>query len=231
VRESVLGPAREALADRAWFFDTMYQMTDPLDYEPETSQSIGARAKREGAISMDMFYDLLTAGEGDAMFLAVVANYANGNADTVMEMIRHPATITGLGDGGAHQLGLCDVTTPTTVMTQWVRDRTRGAKLPVEEAVRALSSSPARAFGLDDRGVLAPGKRADINLIDMENLRMGLPEFIHDLPAGGRRMVQRATGYVATFVNGELVLANGEDLGARPGRTIRRKPARQRALA
>ena len=225
VRESILGPAREALAASAWFFDTMYQMTDPLDYEPETDKSIGARAKREGISSMDLFYDLMTAGEGDAMFLAVVANYAEGNADTVMEMIRHPDTVTGLGDGGAHQLGLCDVTTPTTVMTQWVRDRTRGPKLPVEEAVRALSSSPARAFGLADRGVLAPGKRADINLIDMTTLRMGLPEFIHDLPAGGRRMVQRATGYVATFVAGELVLANGEDMGARPGRTIRRNRA------
>ncbi|MDG2004703.1 MAG: amidohydrolase family protein [Novosphingobium sp.] len=231
VRESVLGPAREALADRAWFFDTMYLMTDPLDYEPETSESIGAKAKRDGVTSMDMFYDLMTAGKGDAMFLAVVANYAEGNANTVMEMIRHPDTITGLGDGGAHQLGLCDVTTPTTVMTQWVRDRTRGPKLPVEEAVRALSSSPARAFGLTDRGVLAPGMRADINLIDMDALRMELPEFIHDLPADGRRMVQRARGYVATFVAGEQILADGEDMGARPGRTIRRKPAREKAPA
>ena len=231
VRESILGPARVQLADRAWFFDTMYQMTDPIDYEPLTSRSIGAQAKRQGVPSMDLFYDLMTSGGGDAMFLAVVANYADGNADSVMEMIRHEQTITGLGDGGAHCLGLCDVTTPTTIMTQWVRDRSRGPKLPVEIGVRALTSAPARAFGLYDRGVLAPGLRADINLIDLDAMRMGLPEFIHDLPGNGRRMVQRAKGYVATFVAGEQILADGRDLGARPGRTIRRTPQRQAALA
>jgi N-acyl-D-aspartate/D-glutamate deacylase len=227
VRESILSIARQALAERAWFFDTMYEMTDPPNYEPETSQSIGAEARRRGIPSMDLFYDLMTAGAGDAMFLAVVANYAKGNGDTVLEMIEHPDTVLGLGDGGAHCLGLCDVTTPTTLLTQWVRDRTRGPKLPVEVAVRELTSSAARAFGLYDRGVLAPGMRADINLIDLDRLRMGTPEFIHDFPANGRRLVQRARGYIATFVAGEQIFANGTETGARPGRTIRKQPVRE----
>jgi N-acyl-D-aspartate/D-glutamate deacylase len=117
------------------------------------------------------------------------------------------------------------------VLTQWVRDRKRGPRLPIEVAVRELAASTARGFGLYDRGVLAPGMRADVNLIDFDNLRMGAPSFAEDLPAGGRRLVQRATGYVGTFVKGEQILANGEDTGARPGRTIRRSPARQPVAA
>ena len=231
VRERILAEARKLMADRAWFFDTMYKMTDPPDYEPSIEQSLGAEAGRQGGSSMDMFYDLMTEGAGDAMFLAVVANYADGNGDTVFEMIQNPATIMGLGDGGAHCLGLCDVTAPTTVLTQWVRDRSRGPRLPIEVAVRELSASTARAFGIYDRGVLVPGMRADVNLIDLDALRMGLPEFVHDLPGNGRRLVQRSRGYVATFVKGEQVLANGEDTGARPGATVRKAAAREPARA
>jgi len=227
VREAILGQARALLAERAWVFDSMYRMTQPLDYEPQLSSSLGAEAKRRGVPAMDLFYDELTAGAGDTMFLMIAANYAEGDGGTVFDMIRHPASIMGLGDGGAHCLGLCDVTTPTTVMTQWVRDRSRGPKLPIEEAVKCLAADTARAFGLYDRGVLAPGMRADINLIDLPKMRMGLPEFITDLPGNGRRMVQKAEGYVATFVRGEQILANGVDQGARPGRTARRAPARQ----
>jgi N-acyl-D-aspartate/D-glutamate deacylase len=179
-----------------------------------------------GVSPIDYAFDALIAGEGEAMFLAVVANYAPGNGDVVFEMINDPETIIGLGDGGAHCLGLLDVTTPTTVLTQWVRDRKRGPRLPIEVAVRELSRSTARAFGLYDRGMLAPGMRADINLIDLDNLRMGKPHFATDLPGNGRRLVQRATGYVATFVNGEQILADGKDTGARPGRTIRRSAQR-----
>ena len=231
VRAAILGEARALLADRAWVFDTMYLMSDPPDYEPHVDQSLGAQVRRKGGSSMDLFYDLLVAGTGEAMFLMVVANYAEGDGSTVMDMIRHPATIMGLGDGGAHCLGLCDVTTPTTVLTQWVRDRSRGPKLPIEQAVKALASDTARAFGLYDRGVLAPGMRADINLIDMPAMRMGAPVFIRDLPGNGRRLVQKATGYVGTFVKGEQILANGEDLGARPGRTARRAPVREGVVA
>jgi N-acyl-D-aspartate/D-glutamate deacylase len=222
VRETVLAEARAQLASRAWFFDALYNLGDPVDYEPDPAQSFGARARREGLSSVDLAYDALVAGQGDTMFLAVVANYGTGNGDVVFEMIQDPATIVGLGDGGAHCLGLLDVTTPTTVLTQWVRDRSRGPRLPLETAVQQLSAATARAFGLYDRGVLAPGMRADVNLIDLDNLRMGAPHFVNDLPGDGRRLVQRATGYVGTFVKGEQILANGEDTGARPGRTVRK---------
>jgi N-acyl-D-amino-acid deacylase len=224
VRERVLGEGRDLLAS-AWIFDALYQMTDPPDYEPLPERSIGAMARRRGQPPMDVFYDAMVGGQGSAMFLAVVANYAEGNGDTVLEMIKHPATVLGLGDGGAHCLGLCDATTPTTVLTHWVRDRTRGARLPVEIAVRELTSSAARAFGLADRGILAPGMRADLNLIDLDGLQMRTPEFTDDLPANGRRMVQRATGYVATYVDGICILENGNETGARPGSTVRRVAA------
>ncbi len=222
VRERVLGQAREVLAN-AWIFDALYQMTDPPDYEPFPEQSIGAAARRQGLPPMDVFYDAMVQHEGSAMFLAVVANYAEGNGDTVLEMIRHPATVLGLGDGGAHCLGLCDATTPTTVLAHWVRDRTRGARLPVEVAVRELTANAAHAFGLADRGTLVPGMRADINVIDLDALQMSTPEFTNDLPANGLRMVQRATGYVATYVAGTRIFENGNETGARPGRTIRRR--------
>ncbi len=222
VRDRVLSEGHDLLAARAWLFDTLYQMRNPPDYEPLPERSIGADARRRGLVPMDVFYDMMIQAGGSAMFLAVVANYADGNADTVLEMIQHPATVLGLGDGGAHCLGLCDATTPTTVLAQWVRDRTRGPRLPVEIAVRELTATPARTFGLHDRGVLAQGKRADVNLIDLDKIQMGAPEFIHDLPGDGRRMVQRPTGYVATYVAGVRIFENGEQTGARPGRTIRR---------
>jgi N-acyl-D-aspartate/D-glutamate deacylase len=231
VRERVLAEAHKLLAGMLGFFGASYPLGDPIDYEPDPSRSFAAEAARQGVSPIDLAYDTLAAGDGETMFLAVAANYADGNGDVVYEMINDPETIIGLGDGGAHCLGLLDVTTPTTVLTQWVRDRTRGPRMPIEVAVRALSASNARAFGLYDRGVLAPGMRADVNLIDHDNLRMGRPTFADDLPAGGRRLVQRATGYVGTFVKGEQILANGEDTGARPGRTIRRATERAAVTA
>jgi N-acyl-D-aspartate/D-glutamate deacylase len=224
LREKILAEARKALADRSWLFDSLYPMTDPPDYEPAPNQSIGATARRDGQSPMETFYDALLQNHGDAMFLMVAANYAGGNGDVVLEMIQHPATILGLGDGGAHCLGLCDATTPTTVLTHWVRDRSRGPRLPVEIAVRELTTTPAHAFGLYDRGALLPGMRADLNLIDLDALQMRAPEFICDLPAHGRRLVQRASGYVATYVAGTPIFKNGEETGARPGRTIRKAP-------
>ena len=162
---------------------------------------------------MDLFYDLLVAGTGEAMFLMVVANYAEGDGE---HRVRHDPP--SRDDHGArrwrrHCLGLCDVTTPTTVLTQWVRDRSRGPKLPIEQAVKALASDTARAFGLYDRGVLAPGMRADINLIDLPAMRMGAPVFIRDLPGNGRRLVQKATGYVAHVRQGRA--DPGERRGSR----------------
>jgi N-acyl-D-aspartate/D-glutamate deacylase len=200
----------------------MYEMADPPEYEPLPETSVGAVARSKGLDPIEACYDALISSGGNAAFLAITANYAEGNSNIVFQLIQHPATILGLCDGGAHCLGLCDASTPTTVLAYWVRDRSRGPRLPIEVAVRELANNPARAFGLRDRGVIAPGKRADLNLIDLNALRMGVPEFIDDLPANGRRMVQRAKGYVATYVNGQCILEDGTDTGARPGRTVRK---------
>jgi N-acyl-D-amino-acid deacylase len=223
VRERILTEGRRMLGQSA-LFDSLYRLVDPPDYEPHPDQSMSAIGRRDRRSPVDVLYDSLLEDEGQAMILLAAANYAEGNGNTVLEMIQDPTTIIGLGDGGAHCVTLCDATAPTTVLTQWVRDRTRGPRLPLETAVQELTSNPARRFGLHDRGILAPGKRADINLIDLDRLEVGVPEFVHDLPAGGRRLVQRARGYLATYVAGEEVLHNGVDTGARPGRLV--KPAR-----
>jgi N-acyl-D-amino-acid deacylase len=221
VRERVLSEARRLMANTT-VFNSLYRLVDPPDYEPDPDQSITAVARRQGRSPVDVLYDGLLEDGGQAMFLVVAANYAEGNGETVLEMIRDPATVIGLGDGGAHCVFLCDATAPTTVLTQWVRDRTRGPRLPLEIAVQELTFTPARRFGFGDRGLLTPGYRADVNLIDFDRLGMGAPEFVSDLPAGGRRLVQRAQGYVATYVAGQPILHHGIDTGARPGRLVRR---------
>jgi N-acyl-D-aspartate/D-glutamate deacylase len=225
VRQRLLEEARVDIASRETLFDVLYAMTDPPIYEPLPETSIGAVARSRGLSPAEVFYEAMLEDDGNATFLATMANYAEGNSDAVFEMIQHPATILGLSDGGAHALSLCDASSPTTVLAYWVRDRVRGPRLPIEIAIRELAAHPAQAFGLHDRGVIVPGMRADINLIDLGALRMGTPEFLDDLPANGRRMVQRASGYVATYVAGEKILENGRDTGARPGRTIRRPMA------
>ena len=218
VRERILTEAK-GIPDV--FYDDLYRVTDPPDYEPLPEWSVGARARDAGRAPAELFYDELRADGGRDMFLLIAANYADRCGDTVLEMIRHPTTTLGVGDGGAHCLGLCDATTPTTVLTHWVRDRKRGGRLPLEEAVYELSLNPARHFGLEGRGSLEPGMRADLNLIDLENLSLGAYEIVNDLPAGGSRIIQRTRGYVATYVAGQRVLADGVDTGARPGRTLR----------
>jgi N-acyl-D-amino-acid deacylase len=225
VRQRILAEAREHNKPNEELFDSLYEMTDPPMYEPLPEASIGAIARSKGQSPSEVFYDAMLDDRGGATFLAAMANYAEGNGDAVFEMIKNPVTIMGLSDGGAHSLSLCDASGPTTVMSYWARDRVRGPRLPIEVAVRELTSHPAQAFGFHDRGVIAPGMRGDINLIDFDALRVGTPEFLDDLPANGRRMVQRARGYVATYVAGERVFENGNETGARPGRVFRRSKA------
>ena len=133
--------------------------------------------------------------DGNEFILAVLTDYVSGDASVVWEMLQHPCTILGLGDGGAHVTRICDALVPTFMLTHWARDRKRGPKLPLERVVRKISSQGAAFFGLNDRGVLAPGKKADINVIDFEQLHLHVPEMVYDQPAGARRLVQRADGY------------------------------------
>ncbi len=201
-------------------FDRMFELGDPPDYEPDAAASIGARAKREGRDALDLAYDLLLEDGGRSFLYLPFLNYADGNLDAVGEMLAHPNTVIGLADGGAHLGTICDASFPTTLLTLWVRDRSRG-RLDLPFAVQRHTSATARTVGLLDRGVLAPGYRADVNLIDFEHLTARKPEMHHDLPAGGKRLVQPAEGYVATLVAGEITYENGATCGPLPGRLIR----------
>ena len=201
-------------------FQRMFELDDPPDYEPDAASSIAARAERTGRTGLDLAYDLLLADEGRSILYLPFLNYADGNLDAVGEMLAHPNTVIGLADGGAHLGTICDASFPTTLLTLWVRDRDRG-RLELPFAVQRHTSATARTVGLLDRGVLAPGYRADVNLIDFEHLAARRPQIHHDLPAGGRRLLQPADGYVATLVKGEITYENGEAVGPLPGRLVR----------
>jgi N-acyl-D-aspartate/D-glutamate deacylase len=201
-------------------FERMFEFADPPDYEPPLSAGIQARAEALGITPQELAYDLMLADDGKAMLYVPLLNYVDGNLDAVGEMMAHEHTVPGLSDGGAHVGTICDGSFPTTWLRMWGRDRERG-KLPLPFLVQRHTSGTARTVGLFDRGVLAPGYRADLNLIDFENLRERRPEMHFDLPAGGKRLLQRADGYVATVVRGEVTYENGQATDALPGRLIR----------
>jgi N-acyl-D-aspartate/D-glutamate deacylase len=201
-------------------FGAMYELGDPPDYEPDPATSLAARAERDGRDPLDLAYDHLIADEGRAFFYVPLLNYADGNLDAAGEMLAHPHTVPGLGDGGAHLGTICDASFPTTLLALWGRDRDHG-RLDLPYLVRQHTRDTARTVGLHDRGVLAPGYRADVNVIDFDDLVARRPEMWHDLPAGGRRLVQQAEGYVATVAAGQVTYENGEAAGPLPGRLIR----------
>ena len=204
-----------------WNFAKMFPLGDPPDYEPTAERSIAALAARSGKHPAELALDVLVEREGRGLLYFPFLNYAEGSLEPSLEMMRHPETILGLGDGGAHVGMISDGSFPTTMLTHWTRDRTRGPKLPLEWVVKAQCSETAHAVGLDDRGVLAPGYKADVNVIDYDHLTLHAPDVAYDLPSGGRRLVQRANGYVATIVAGNVVYRDGEATGALPGRLVR----------
>ena len=197
----------------------MFELTDEPDYEPRPEDSLQARADRAGTTPAELAYDILLRDAGQGMIYVPLTNY-HGNLDVVREMIQHPNTLPGLSDGGAHVGAICDASFPTTLLQYWGRDRPYD-RLDVPFLIEQQCSRTARFLGLNDRGVLAPGFRADINVIDFENLRVRRPEVHFDLPAGGRRLMQRADGYLHTFVRGTETYASGEATGALPGRLVR----------
>jgi len=198
-----------------------FPMGDPPCYEPTREQSVAGLAEREGCDPEELLYDHMLARDGRELFLVPVLNYSQGSCDPIREMMLHPFAALGLGDGGAHCGIICDASIQTFVLTHWVRDRTRGPKLPVEVAVKRMTRDTAALYGFADRGTLAPGLRADLNLIDLAALRLEAPVMVADLPAGGQRFMQRARGYRATFVAGEQTIADDEPTGALPGRLVR----------
>jgi len=201
-------------------YDLMYEVSDPPCYEPAPSESIAARAKRAGVTPLELVYDLLRQDSGRGMLYVFMANFADGTLDAVHEMLVHEHAVPGLSDGGAHVGSICDGSFPTTLLEHWVLRRP-GPRLSLEFAVERQTRATARALGLLDRGVIAPGYRADLNVIDLDNLKLHRPEMRYDLPANGRRLVQRAEGYVHTFVRGCETYRSGEATGLLPGRVVR----------
>ncbi|MEO8815550.1 MAG: amidohydrolase family protein [Mycobacterium sp.] len=203
---------------QAWAW--MFPLDDNADYEPDPSNSIAARAKVRGVSPAEEAYDRLLDDDGRAIMFDALANFENNSLDTVGALMRRDDVVLGLGDGGAHYGMLCDSSYPTYLLTHWARDRTSG-RLSLQAAVRELTSVPARVAGLADRGRIAVGYKADLNVIDHARLRLHKPVVTRDLPAGGRRLDQTADGYVATIVSGVVIAENGASTTARPGRLIR----------
>ncbi|MBX9920478.1 MAG: amidohydrolase family protein, partial [Mycolicibacterium frederiksbergense] len=209
-------------AAQAW--DYMYPLGDPPNYEPAEEHSIGARARARNVSPLEEAYDRLLDDDGHAMLLVTLANFRDHSLDTVAELIQRDDVVLGLGDGGAHYGMICDASFPTYMLTHWVRDRPAG-RLPLPRVIKELTSVPARIVGMADRGQLTVGYKDDVNIIDAAAMRLHQPTVQADLPAGGRRLDQRADGYVATIVSGEIIAENGVPTDARPGRLVRGRQA------
>ncbi len=191
------------------------------EYEPRREDSVAGIAASKGLRPEEVAYDLLLEEEGRRKFYFPLYNYTSSDLSVVHEMMSHPAALLGLGDAGAHCGYICDASYPTYLIKHWARDRTRGPKFALETLVEMQTRRNARAVGLTDRGALLPGMKADLNLIDFAKLDLSTPQMVHDLPAGGRRLVQQASGYEATIVSGEVVMERGKATGALPGRLVR----------
>lgn len=216
----------EVLKRRLTKWDRIFPLGDPPNYEPAGETSVAARAAREGRPPAEVVYDMLLEKDGKAILYRPLSNYTYGTLDTVHDMMTHPNTLVGLGDGGAHVGVLCDASAITYMLTHWTRDRTRGPKLPLLWAIKRLTSDNARAIGLNDRGMVRRGAKADLNVIDYDRMRLRAPEVAYDLPSGGRRLIQKTDGYTATIVAGKIVTRNGQATGKLPGRLVRGpKPA------
>ena len=198
----------------------MFPMGDPPNYEPEEKDSVAAIAVREGRTPDEVAYDYLAAGAERFLFFPIVG-YNEDNLDIIRTMLTDDATVLGLSDGGAHCSSIVDASVPSWMLIHWARDRTRGERLPLEMIVRRQTSETASFFGFHDRGILDVGKKADINVIDYEGMRLHAPEVRYDLPMGGRRLVQRVDGYRATLVSGVPTFENGEYTRAMPGKLVR----------
>ncbi|MFZ9394630.1 MAG: N-acyl-D-amino-acid deacylase family protein [Erythrobacter sp.] len=213
-------PFNQLARDWNWLFP----LDDPPDYAPPREMSMAGQARARGCTPQEIAYDRILATEGRGLFLAALGNYENAKLDSAHEMLRHPHCIPGLGDGGAHYGAICDASYSTYLLTQFVQGKGE-LSFGLAEAVHMLSRKAAGAVGLTDRGLLKPGAKADLNVIDLDRLRLHLPEIVHDLPAGGKRLHQRATGYDATVVSGEVIRRFDSSTGARPGQLVRGRAA------
>ena len=213
----------ERQMERATDLDGVYVLGDPPNYEPRPEDSIAATARRTGFTPNEFAYDQMLMDDGRAVFVRPLFNYAFGDLAESREMLVHPATVLGLGDGGAHCGYICDASLPTFMIAHWTRDRSRGERIPLPEVIRSLSFKGAQLVGLRDRGLLAAGMKADLNIIDYQRMRLHRPNAVYDLPAHGRRLMQQADGYVMTMVSGIITRQDGRSTKEFPGRLVRRR--------
>jgi N-acyl-D-aspartate/D-glutamate deacylase len=202
-------------------YSRTFLLGDPPDYEPGYDRSLAGMAEAAGVSPLEVAYDAMLVDDGQGLLYVPILNYAEGSLDPVRDMLLHPRAASGLGDGGAHCGVICDASMPTFMLTHWTRDRSRGETLPLEWVVKKQTHDTARLYGLGDRGTIEVGMVADVNVIDYDNLQLEPPHVAADLPAGGRRLLQGATGYVATIKSGTVTFADGADTGARPGVLLR----------
>ena len=215
IRNPILGADVNELLAR------VFPLGDTPNYEPDRAQSVTGMAEAAGVTPMEMMYDLLIRDGGTELFYQPLGGYQTYNFDFFRKNMQHPNVLFGLSDGGAHCGVIADAGMPSFILSYWARDRVKGARFPLEFLVRKLSSDTARAYGLNDRGELRPGLLADINVIDFDNLRLFRPEAVHDLPAGGKRLIQRVEGYRFTIKSGQVTFEDGVSTGALPGGLVR----------
>lgn len=211
----------QALSRLARDFEHMFELGEPPEYEPDPEQSIAARARRLQISAETLAYDILLAQDGRNMLYTTLSNYVDGNLDSSRSMMLSPFTILGLGDGGAHCATICDAAWPSFMLSHWVQGRTRGPRLALEWVIKAMSLEPAQLLGLHDRGLLSCGYKADLNIINLSQLRLQAPRICYDLPDQGKRLLQSANGYRASFVNGDMIYKDGVASGALPGKLLR----------
>ncbi len=224
VRQSIVSwtpesPAQAAAMTKA--YERTFILGNPPDYEPGPERSLAGVAAASGRTALEVAYDEMARDGGQGLLYIPILNYATGDLDHVREMMLHPQGLLGLADGGAHTGTICDASMPTFMLTHWTRDRSRGERLPLEYVVQKQTRDTARLYGMADRGTVEPGALADLNLIDYDALTLGAPYVTNDLPAGGRRLLQKASGYVATLKAGTVTFEHGEPTGALPGRLVR----------
>ena len=212
-------PAEAEAMEKA--FHRTFVLGDPPDYEPGPERSLAGLAAARGVTPLEVAYDEMARDGGQGLLYIPILNYATGDLDHVREMMLHPQGLLGLADGGAHTGTICDASMPTFMLTHWTRDRSRGETLPLEYVVKKQTHDTARLYGMSDRGTVEPGALADFNLIDYEGLALGAPYVTADLPAGGRRLLQKASGYVATIKAGTVTFEQGVATGELPGRLVR----------
>ena len=219
---SSVPPLADLLMEHIEFVaEKFFQLGDPPDYEQPPENSLAARAREKGVPLMEMIYDTLLDREGHELIYLPLYNYTELNYDNVLKMMEHPQALYGLSDGGAHVGTVCDASMPTYMLTHWTRDRQRGRKLDLPTVVNMLTGRQADYLGMKDRGYLREGLKADINVIDLDQLQSEPPHMEQDLPAGGQRLLQGARGYDVTLVSGEVVMEKGRLTGARPGTLYR----------